>query len=91
MPRIYMAIAQADRYPITEIMQQTAGHSRQLPVGDLPDKSRRADLGNGDQQGTRLHVHDVRDSESAGAHQSRHTARGTAPLMEKRPGPHQQS
>jgi len=23
MPRIYMAIAQADRYPIVEIMQQT--------------------------------------------------------------------
>ena len=40
MPRIYMSIAQEDRYPITEIMQQTPGHSRQLPVGDLPAQPR---------------------------------------------------
>ncbi len=59
MPRIYMAIAQEDRYPITEIMQQTP---------DIPDSCQWAiflrnhdelTLGDGDQQGTRLHVHDL--------------------------------
>ncbi len=40
MPRMYMAIAQEDRYPITEIMRADARHSRHLPVGDLPAQSR---------------------------------------------------
>src|SRR6266403_2276960 len=61
--------------------------ANQWPEGDLPEKSRRTDLGNGDQQGTRLHVHDVRVG-SAGAHQSRHPPpAGTADG--ERPGPHQ--
>jgi maltose alpha-D-glucosyltransferase/alpha-amylase len=80
MPRIYMAIAQEDRYPITEIMQQTPGHSRQLPVGDLPAQSRRTDARNGDQQRARLHVHDL-CRRRACAHQSRHPP-ALAPLME---------
>ena len=36
MPRIYMAIAQEDRFPITDILRQTPGHSGQLPVGAVP-------------------------------------------------------
>ena len=48
-----------------------AGHSRQLPVGDLPAQPRRADAGDGDQQGARLHVPHVR-GRPARAHQPRH-------------------
>ena len=33
MPRIYMAIAQEDRHPIVEIMQQTPGRSRPTASG----------------------------------------------------------
>ena len=33
MPRIYMAIAQEDRFPIVDILRPDAGHSGQLPVG----------------------------------------------------------
>ena len=60
MPRIYMAIAQEDRYPDHRDHAADAGHSRQLPVGDLPAQPRRADARDGDQQRARLHVHDVR-------------------------------
>jgi len=35
MPRIYMAIAQEDRFPITDILRQTRT-SRQLPMGAVP-------------------------------------------------------
>ena len=87
MPRIYMSIAQEDRYPITEIMQQTPGHTGQLPVGDLFAQSRRADPGDGDQQRARLHVHHVRRGR-AGAHQSRHPAPAGA-AHGKRPRSHQ--
>ena len=87
MPRIYMAIAQEDRYPIIEIMQQTPDIPGELPVGDLPAQSRRADAGDGDQQGTRLHVHDLRGG-PAGAHQSRHPPPPRAADGERH-GPHQ--
>ena len=40
MPRIYMALRQEDRLPITDIMAQTPEHSRQLPVGTVPAQSR---------------------------------------------------
>ena len=50
MPRIYMAIAQEDRFPITDIMRQTPEIPRQLPVGHVPAQSRRADAGNGDRR-----------------------------------------
>ena len=36
MPRIYMAIAQEDRFPITDIMRQTPDIPGELPVGDVP-------------------------------------------------------
>ena len=48
-----------------------AGHSVQLPVGDVPAQPRRADARNGDRQRTRLPVVDLR-RRSARAHQSRH-------------------
>ena len=40
MPRIYMALRQEDRLPITDIMAQTPAHSRDLPVGSVPAQSR---------------------------------------------------
>jgi maltose alpha-D-glucosyltransferase/alpha-amylase len=60
MPRIYMAIAQEDRYPIIEIMQQTPDIPEKLPMGHFSAQSRRVDAGNGHQQRARLHVHDLR-------------------------------
>ena len=48
MPRMYMALAREDRFPITDIMRQTPPIPGQLPVGDLPAQSRRADARNGD-------------------------------------------
>ena len=48
-----------------------AGHSGQLPMGDVPAQSRRADAGNGDRRRARLSVVDLR-RRSARAHQSRH-------------------
>ena len=71
MPRIYMAIAQEDRHPDRRDHAADAGDSRELPVGDLPAQPRRADAGDGDQQGARLHVPDVR-RRPARAHQPRH-------------------
>jgi len=35
MPRIYMAIAQEDRFPITDIMRQTPQIPEKLPVGHV--------------------------------------------------------
>ena len=60
MPRMYMAIAQEDRHPIVEIMQQTPDIPDELPVGDLPAQPRRADARDGDQPRARLHVPAVR-------------------------------
>ena len=48
MPRMYMALAQEDRHPITDIIRQTPGDPRRLPVGHLPAQPRRADARNGD-------------------------------------------
>jgi maltose alpha-D-glucosyltransferase/alpha-amylase len=48
-----------------------AGYPGQLPVGDLPAQPRRAHARNGHEQGTRLHVPDVR-RRPACAHQRRH-------------------
>ena len=56
MPRIYMAIAQEDRFPITDIMRQTPDIPAQLPVGDLPAQPRRADAGDGHRRRARLSV-----------------------------------
>ena len=44
-----------------------AGRSGDLPVGDLPAQPRRADARDGHQQGTRLHVPDVRGRRRARA------------------------
>ena len=52
MPRMYMAIAQEDRHPIVEIMQQTPDIPDELPVGDLPAQPRRADARDGDRAGS---------------------------------------
>ena len=71
MPRMYMAIAQEDRYPLVEIMQQTPDIPDELPVGDLPAQPRRAHARDGDEQGARLHVPHVR-RRPARAHQPRH-------------------
>ena len=60
MPRMYMALAQEDRYPITDILRQTPDDSRDLPVGDLPAQPRRADARDGDRRGARLSVADLR-------------------------------
>ena len=49
-----------------------AGHPRQLPVGDVPAQSRRADARDGDRHRARLPVVDL-CRRSAGAHQSRHS------------------
>ena len=71
MPRMYMAIAQEDRHPLVEIMQQTP---------DIPDICQWAIfLRNHDEltlemvtePGARLHVPHVR-RRPAGAHQPRH-------------------
>ena len=56
MPRIYMALAQEDRHPITDILRQTPDNPRQLPVGHLPAQSRRADAGDGHRPRARLSV-----------------------------------
>ena len=33
MPRLFMALHMEDRFPIIDILEQTPGHSRELPVG----------------------------------------------------------
>ena len=58
MPRIYMAIAQEDRFPIDRRHAANAGNSTQLPMGDVSAQSRRADARNGDRRRTRLSVVD---------------------------------
>ena len=73
MPRIYMAIAQEDRFPITDILRQTPGHSGQLPMGAVPAQPRRTDAGNGHRRRARLSVVDL-CQRSPRPHQSRHPA-----------------
>ena len=60
MPRLFMALHQEDRFPILDILDQTPGHSRDLPVGHLFAQPRRADPGDGHRRGTRLHVPGLR-------------------------------
>ena len=71
MPRIYMAIAQEDRFPIADILRQTPDIPGELPVGAVPAQPRRAHARNGDRRRARLSVVDLRHR-SARAHQSRH-------------------
>ena len=71
MPRMYMAIAREDRFP-NRHHAADARHPGQLPVGDIPAQSRRADAGDGDQQRTRLPVGGLCRG-PAGAAQPRHT------------------
>ncbi len=71
MPRMYMALAREDRFPITDIMRQTPRDPRQLPVGDLPAQSRRADARDGDGLRARLSLGDLRHG-SPGAAEPRH-------------------
>ena len=71
MPRIYMAIAQEDRFPITDILRQTPDIPEQLPVGAVPAQPRRADAGNGHRRRARLFVVDLRQR-SPRPHQCRH-------------------
>ena len=58
MPRMYMALAQEDRHPITDILRQTPDIP-EVPVGDLPAQPRRADARDGDRRGARLSVEDL--------------------------------
>ena len=44
MPRIYISLALEDRHPITDIMRQNSGNTRECAMGDLPAQSRRATL-----------------------------------------------
>ena len=71
MPRMFMALRREEARPIYEILAQTPGDSRQLPVGPLPAQPRRADARDGGRRGARLHVRRVRQG-SAHAHQRRH-------------------
>ena len=81
MPRLFMAIRREERTPIVEIMEQTPEIPDELPVVALPAQPRRADAGDGDGRGTRLHVPGVREG-SADAAQSRASAGRLAPLMD---------
>ena len=40
MPRMYMAIAREDRFPITDIMRQTPAIPAQLPMGGVSAQPR---------------------------------------------------
>ena len=71
MPRIYMAIAQEDRFPDHRHPAPDAGYPGQLPVGAVPAQPRRADAGNGHRRRARLSVVDLRQR-SARPHQCRH-------------------
>ena len=56
MPRMFMAIHMEDRFPIIDILAQTPQIPDELPVGAVPAQPRRADAGDGDRRGARLHV-----------------------------------
>ena len=73
MPRMFMAVRREQRYPITEILAQTPGDPRRLPVGHLPAQPRRADPRDGHRRGARLHVRRVRQGPADEA-QHRHRA-----------------
>ena len=59
MPRMYMALAQEDRFPIIDIMGQTPDIPDELPMGDVPAQPRRTDAGDGHRRRARLHVVDL--------------------------------
>ena len=86
MPRMYMAIAQEDRFPITDIMRQTPEIPEQLPVGDLPAQPRRADARDGDRRRARLSVEHLRRRPARPA-QPRHPPPARA-AAGARPAPH---
>ena len=56
MPRVYMALAQADRRPILEILDRTPPIPEIVPMGDIPPKPRRTDAGDGYGRRTPVHV-----------------------------------
>src|SRR5262249_12804921 len=68
MPRIYMAIAQEDRFPITDILRQTPD---KLPMGAVPAQPRRAHARNGNGRRARLPLVNLCDRPSR-PHQSGH-------------------
>ena len=71
MPRLFMAIHMEDRFPIIDILRQTPPIPDILPVGAVPAQPRRADAGDGDRRGARLHVPRLRPG-PAGADQPGH-------------------
>ena len=60
MPRLFMSVRREERTPDRRDHAADAGDPRDLPVGHLPAKPRRADAGDGDRRGPRLHVPGVR-------------------------------
>ena len=60
MPRMYMAIAREDRFPISDIMRQTPPYSGDVPMGGVLAQPRRADARNGDRYRARLPVANLR-------------------------------
>ena len=60
MPRLFMAVRREQRFPVTEILAQTPGDPRRLPVGHLPAQPRRADPREGHRGRARLHGRRVR-------------------------------
>ena len=56
MPRIFMALARADRTPIDEILARTPATAGALPVGHLSPLPRRTDARDGDTGRARVHV-----------------------------------
>ena len=56
MPRLFMAIQHGGPLPDRRHPGADAGHPRDLPVGAVPAQPRRADAGDGDRRGARLHV-----------------------------------
>ena len=81
MPRIYMAVAQEDRHPITDIMRQTPEIPENCQWAHLPAQPRRADARNGDRPRARLSVELLR-RRSARMRINLGIRRRLAPLME---------
>ena len=73
MPRMFMARAAGGAPSDRRDHEPDAGDSRELPVGDLPAQSRRADAGDGHRRGARLHVCAIR-GRPADAAEPRHPA-----------------
>ena len=71
MPRLFMALRMEDRYPDHRHPPADAADPRDGAVGDLPAQSRRADAGDGDRRGARLHVPRLRGGQGP-ADQPRH-------------------